>query len=96
MKNKAFSEAKDLAVKVKIAQNKIELFRTNLIPILESSISSSLTAFSSGKGDFMLLLDNQRMLIEMKMEYYKNLVEYHMNLADLERTVGIDLREVKK
>ena len=92
MKNKAFSEVKDLAVKVEIAQNKIELSRTNLIPILESSISSSLTAFSSGKGDFMLLLDNQRMLIELKMEYYKNLVEYHMNLAELERTVGLDLR----
>ena len=96
MKNKAFAEVKDLAIKVEIAQNKIELSRANLIPILESSISSSLTAFSSGKGDFMLLLDNQRMLIELKMEYYKNLVEYHMNLADLERTVGIDLREVKK
>ena len=96
MKNKAFAEVKDLAIKVEIAQNKIELSRANLIPILESSISSSLTAFSSGKGDFMLLLDNQRMLIEMKMEYYKNLVEYHMNLADLERAVGIDLREVKK
>ena len=96
MKNKAFAEVKDLAIKVEIAQNKIELSRANLIPILESSISSSLTAFSSGKGDFMLLLDNQRMLIELKMEYYKNLVEYHMNLADLERAVGIDLREVKK
>lgn len=91
MKNKAFSEVKDLTVKVEIAKNKIELSRTNLIPILESSISSSLATLSSGKGDFMLLLDNQRMLIELKMEYYKNLVEYHMNLADLERTTGVKL-----
>ncbi|MDP2939441.1 MAG: TolC family protein [Candidatus Omnitrophota bacterium] len=96
MQNKAFVETKDLATKIKIAKNKINLYKTNLIPILESSIASSLAAFSSGKGDFMLLVDNQRMLIETKMEYYKALVEYNMNLADLERAVGIDLSEVKK
>ncbi len=96
MQNKAFSEAKDLAAKIEIAKNKINLYKANLIPILESSISSSLAGFTSGKGDFMMLLDNQRMLIETKMSYYTALVEYNMNLADLERTVGIDLREVKK
>jgi outer membrane protein TolC len=96
MQNKAFSETKDLATKIEIAKNKINLYKANLIPILESSISSSLAGFTSGKGDFMMLLDNQRMLIETKMSYYTALVEYNINLADLERTVGIDLREVKK
>ncbi len=96
MQNRAFAETKDLAIRIEIAKNKINLYKTNLMPILESSISTSLTGFTSGKGDFMLLLDNQRMLIETKMSYYKALVEYNMNLADLERTAGIDLREVKK
>jgi outer membrane protein TolC len=96
MQNKAFSETKDLAARIEIAKNRINLYKTNLIPILDSSLASSLAAFSLGKGDFMLLLDNQRSLIETKMEYYKALVEYNMNLADLERRVGIDLREVKK
>ena len=96
MKNRAFAETKDLATRIEIARNKINLYKTNLIPILESSISSSLAGFTSGKGDFMLLVDNQRMLIENEMEYYKALVEYNMNLADLERAVGIDLKEVKK
>lgn len=99
MQNKAFSEVKDLATKIEIAKNKIRLYKTDLIPILESSIEVSLTAFSSGKGDFMALLDTERMLVETKMNYYKALVEYNMNLADLERTVGISLSkkpEVKK
>jgi outer membrane protein TolC len=43
-----------------------------------------------------MLLDSQRMLIDAKMDYYKALVEYNMNLADLERTVGLNLDEVKK
>lgn len=92
MQNKAFSEVKDLAVNTEIAKNKIRLYKTSLIPILESSIESSMAAFRSGQGDFMMLLDNQRMLVETRMNYYKALVEYNMNLADLERRVGVSLK----
>lgn len=92
MQNRAFSEVKDLATKIEIAKNKIRLYKTSLIPILESSIESSMAAFRSGQGDFMMLLDNQRMLVETKMNYYKALVEYNMNLADLERAVGGNLK----
>ncbi len=96
MQNRAFAGTKDLATKIEISKNKIRLYKTDLIPILEGSIQSSLAGFRSGKSDFMMLLDSLRMLTETKMNYYQALVEYNMNLADLERAVGIDLREVKK
>jgi cobalt-zinc-cadmium efflux system outer membrane protein len=99
MKNKSLAETKDLAAKVEIAKNKISLYKTNLIPILENSLEVSMTAFGAGKGDFMALLDNQRMLVETRMNYFKALVEYNMNLSDLQRNVGIVLTqypEVKK
>ena len=92
MKNKALSETKDLATKIEIAENKISLYRNSQIPILESSIKSTLSGYESGRGDIMMLLDNERMLIETKMNYYKAVVEYHMNLADLERAVGASLK----
>ena len=93
MQNKSFSEVRDLASKIEIAKNKIELYKTSLMPILQSSIEVSLSSFSSGKGDFMVLLDNQRILVEAKMNYYKALVEYNMNVADLERFVGRDIEK---
>lgn len=95
MKNKAFSQIKDLATQVGISKNKIKLYRTNLIPLLEGSIDSSLASFRSGKGDLMMLLDTERMLINTKMEYYKSLVEYNMNLSDLERNLGVNLESIK-
>lgn len=95
MQNKAFSEVKDLATKIEIAKNKVNLYKNSQIPILESSIASSISGYQGGKGDIMMLLDNERILIETKMGYYKALVEYNMNLAELERTVGLDLREVR-
>ncbi len=92
MQNKAFSEVKDLYAKIGSAGNKINLYKNNLIPVLESSISVSLAGFrSGGNADFMMLLDNERMLIETKMQYYKALVEYNTALADLERAIGIGL-----
>jgi len=93
MKNKALAETKELATKVGIAKNKLALYKTNLIPILENSIDVSLSAFQSGKGDFMALLDNQRMLVETKMNYFKALVEYNINLADLERNIGAGITQ---
>lgn len=96
MKNKALAETKDLTTKVEIARNKIKLYKNTQIPILESSIEASLSSYGSGKGDIMMLLDSERMLIETKMDYYRALVEYNMNLADLERNVGRDLSEVRK
>lgn len=92
MKNRALFETKDLYTKIEIAKNKLKLYKTSLIPILEASIESSLAGFRSGKGNFLMLLDTERMLIETKMDYYKALVEYNMNLAELERIVGVDLR----
>ncbi len=96
MKNKAFRDVKDLAAKIEISKNKIKLYKANLIPMLEGSIASNMAGVSSGKTDFMMLLDTERMLIETKMDYYKALVEYNMNLADLERMVGVELNEVKR
>ena len=93
MQNRAFSEVKDLAAKIEIAKNKINLYKTELIPILENSIEVSLAALRSGKGDFMALLDTQRIFVETKMDYYRALLEYNINLADLERTVGANITE---
>ncbi|MFA4842585.1 MAG: TolC family protein [Candidatus Omnitrophota bacterium] len=92
MKNKAFSETKELFTRIEIAKNKVSLYKSTQIPLLEGSIQASLSAYQSGNGDIMMLLDSQRMFIETKMNYYKALVEYNMNLADLERTVGGNLK----
>lgn len=95
MKNTAFSKIKDLLTQIEITKNKLNLYKHNLMPLLENSISASLSAYRSGKGDLMLLLDTERILVETKMDYYSILAEYNMRLSDLERYVGINLSEVK-
>lgn len=95
MKNKALAKTKDLFAKIEISKNRINLYRNTQLIILESTVSSLLSAYQSGEGDIMALLDTIRMLIELKLSYYKALAEYNMNLADLERQIGVSLNEVK-
>ena len=92
MRNKMYSEVRDLASKAEIAKNKIHLYKANLLPILESSISSSLAALGAGKYDFMMLIDSERMYIDATLDYYRELVEYNLNLSELEKEVGLSLR----
>ena len=96
MKNKALLETKNLFTDIAISKSKIDLNRNNLIPMLESSINSSVANFSSGKGDLMALLDSDRMLIETKMDYYRVLVKYNMDVADLEKATGTELTGAQK
>ncbi|MFH1458050.1 MAG: TolC family protein [Candidatus Omnitrophota bacterium] len=96
MKNKALAETKDLMTRTAISVNKINLYKNNQIPLLKSSIESLLSSYRAGQGDVMMLLDSERMLIDARMDYYKALVVYHMNLADLESQVGVELSEVKQ
>ena len=92
MKNNALSEVKGLATKVEVSKNKAGLYKNSSIPILENTIKSSLAAFTSGKGDLIGLMNNARLLLEAKMNYYKALTEYNMSLSNLERAVGAQLK----
>ena len=94
IKNKVLFETNDVFSKVEIAKNKIELYQNNLLPLLENSLYSFLSSFRSGENNVMMILDTQRMLIENKMRYYQALVEYHINVAELERAIGKNLNEV--
>ncbi len=95
MKNRAIAEVKGSDAKIKIAQNKINLYKNIQIALVVGSIEASRSAYLSETGDVMMLLDSERMLVETKMNYYSALVEYYMNFADLERTVGLNFSEVK-
>ena len=95
MSNQALARTKEMYVRTQTAYNKISLYKNNLLPLLEQSIASSLSAYSSGRGYFMELLDSERMQIDTMMEYYRAVVEFNSAVADLERATGMGLGEVK-
>ncbi len=51
----------------------------------------SLVAYQADQGDFLTLIDNQRVLLDVQLAYYRALSDLEQARADLERAVGADV-----
>ena len=91
MENMALFEVKYAHAKVKSYKKLVETFETSFIPQAEQALKASLTGYGAGQVDFLNLLDSQRMLLEIKLDYYETIFELETAKADLEQAVGTDL-----
>lgn len=90
MNAKAF-EVKSAALQVEAAERMLALYETSLLPQTELSLESALRNYQSGKIDFLTLLDTERELKRIRLEYANTLTEYRKRVAALERVIGTDL-----
>jgi len=83
-------EVIDTWTKAKAHWEQAERYRTSIIPNAQQTLESLLSAYQTGKTDFLSLIDSFRMLQMYKMEYYMEVADYLMHRYDLERAVGFD------
>ena len=88
MKNMALLEVRESLAKVEAAGKSVSIYRDGLLPQADQSFQSTVAAYQAGTVNFMTLLDAQRTIRDMRMGYYKALMEYEHGMADLERAVG--------
>lgn len=79
-------------VRVKAAEQRAALLRTTVVPQSRQTLEVSRSAYQTDRVDFLALLDNQRMLLDAQLNYYRALSDLEQALADLERAVGVDIR----
>jgi outer membrane protein, heavy metal efflux system len=85
-------EVSEAEAKVQAAKRSLQLYREGLLSQAELSFRSALSAYQTGRVEFVNLLEAQRALREARMGYYKATVSFMQNLAELERAVGRDLQ----
>ena len=78
-------------VRVEAAAERATLFRTSIVPQSDQTLAVSRAAYQTDQGDFLMLIDNQRILLDAQVEYYRALSDLEQARADLERAVGLDL-----
>ena len=78
-------------VRADAAQQRAVLLRTSIVPLSNQTLAVSRAAYQTDQGDFLALLDNQRVLLDVQRAYYRALSDLEQARADLERAVGIDL-----
>ena len=73
------------------AQERAALLRTSIVPQSDQTLAVSRAAYQTDQGDFLMLIDNQRVLLDVQRAYYRALSDLEQARADLERAVGTDL-----
>jgi cobalt-zinc-cadmium efflux system outer membrane protein len=92
MKNMALFEVREASAKLDAALKSVSIYRDGLLPQTEQSFQAAVAAYQTGGVNFMTLLDAQRTIRDVRMGYYKALVDYEQSRADLERAVGKEIR----
>ncbi|MBL4847048.1 MAG: TolC family protein [Planctomycetes bacterium] len=75
------------------SERKLSLYRDSLIPKGEESLQTAAAAFESGEGDFLSVLDAERVLLEFHLSRERALVDRETSLSNLEMLTGADLGE---
>ena len=78
-------------VRVKAAEQRAALLRTTIVPQSDHTLEVSRVAYQTDRVDFLALIDNQRVLLDAQLGYYRALSDLEQARADLERAVGTDI-----
>lgn len=68
-----------------------EVYRTAILPQAESALRTAEAAYQADRGGFLDLLDSQRSLLDLTLEYQKMRAEAAVHLGELEDMVGQEL-----
>lgn len=85
------AKVKEGVVKVETADRIRILYETSLLRQAELSFESALKNYQSGRVDFLMLLDTERLLKKTKIDYIEAVITYYKRLVSLERVVGEEL-----
>lgn len=78
-------------VRVKAAEQRAALLRTTIVPQSEQTLEVSRVAYQTDRVEFMAIIDNERVRLDARLDYYSALTDLEQALADLERAVGTDI-----
>lgn len=78
-------------IRVTTAQARARLLRTDAIPQFQQVLASARLAYESDKGDASALIEDQRLVLDVQLQYFQALAELQRARADLEYAVGVDL-----
>jgi cobalt-zinc-cadmium efflux system outer membrane protein len=87
-RNMIEAKIKSLKVKVQTLAKQLEIYKTALIPQATSSLNSSRSAYSTGRVGFQELLDAERTLYSIRIQYYENFSKFINAITELERASG--------
>ncbi len=91
VRNQTLFLLRDLFTKIRTAGHLIETYRGTVLPLAEQSLDSARIGYQAGKTEFLNVIDSERTLLDLHLEYYGAMVQYGQSMAELERVMGSDI-----
>lgn len=88
MENMIASQVKDAQSRVISSQAQIDLIQNTTIPQARQAMQAALAGYQTGKQDFIMLLDTQRMLRMAELDYQMAVMNLLTNYSYLEKVTG--------
>jgi len=95
LKSMIRGKIREILAEVSSLEERILLLRTGILPKTLESLESGKSEYKAGRGDFLTLLDTIRQYYIYQLEYENARAQREIFLAELERTIGIYLEEIK-
>ena len=78
-------------VRVQAALARASVLESSLVPQSRQVLEVSRADYQTDRVDFLALIDNQRLVLAVQLDYHRAMSEAEQAWADLERAVGVDL-----
>lgn len=84
----ALAQVRDFYSMATTAGRLVALYQTTILPQTSFALESAVAGYRVGQVDFLMLLDNTRILLENQLMVQEQLADYHRAVARLEEVVG--------
>lgn len=90
-RNQTLGELRILYSKIKSLQRTLEMYQNGILPQAQEGLESSRIAYQSGKVDLLNIIDSERTLKDLQMNYYETFVQFKERISELEKITGKEL-----
>jgi outer membrane protein TolC len=96
MRNMIAAEVNDALLKVESSQERVKFSGQTAVPQAQQTLESALADYKTGQQEFLMLIDIQRMLVMVKLDYQMAVMNLLDSQGQLERAVGLSLEDIDK
>jgi len=83
------NRVRDVTVQIAAAERQAQIIQTTVMPQVEHAFELARLAYAGGEGEFMDVLESQRLLLTTQLEYATAQASISRAFADLESAVGV-------
>ncbi len=96
MRNMVSFEVQEALVKVQSNYNLVLLYKNTTILQAEQTLQATLSAYQTGKTEFLMVIDAYRMQLMAKLDFHMAVMSYMASHTQLEQAVGLNIAQISE